>query len=61
MVLNDFERLNFAQILRVNSLEFLVIIKGQVYPDLVYVFYSHLSFRENIIHTRVKNVNIDIL
>ena len=31
-----------------------------MYPDLVYVFYSNLSFRENIIHSHVKNIDIDI-
>ena len=59
-MLNDFERLNLAQILRANFLEFFVTIKEQVYPDLVSVFYSNLSFRENVIQFCANNVNIDI-
>jgi len=54
MVLTDFEHINLAQILRANSLEFLVTIREQVHPDLVYMFYSNLSFRENIIHSWIK-------
>ena len=42
VVLNDVEHLNLAQIFRANSLKFLVTIKEQVYPDLVYVFCNTL-------------------
>ena len=59
-MLNDFEYLNLAQILRVNSLEFFVTIKEQVHHDLVSVFYLNLSYKENVIHSRVKNVDIDV-
>ena len=59
MVLTDFEHLNLAQILRAILLEFLVNIRKEVYLELVYMFYSNPSFRENIIHSRVKNINID--
>ena len=31
-----------------------------MYSDLVFVFYSNLSFRENVIHSRVKNIDIAI-
>jgi len=60
MVLANFEHLKVAQILRANSLEFLVIIKEKVYPELVYIFSSNISFRENIIHSHVKKFDIDI-
>ena len=60
VLLADFEHLNLAQIFRANSLEHLVTIKEQVFLELAYMFYSNLSFRENIIHSRVKNFNIDI-
>jgi len=53
-VLADFEHLNLAPILRPNSLEYLVTIKEQIYPDLVHLFYSNLSFSGNIIHSRAK-------
>jgi len=59
-MLAEFEHLNLAQILRANSLEHLITIKEQVYPELIYMFYSTLSFRENIIHSRVKIFDIDI-
>ena len=59
-MLADFEHLNLAQILRTNSLEHFVMIKQQVYLELVYIFYSNLSFRENIIHSRVKIFDFDV-
>jgi len=59
-VLSNFEHLNIAQILRANSLEYFVTIKEKVYPDLVHLFYSNLSCSGNIIHSRVKDVNINL-
>jgi len=56
----DFEHPNLVQILRTNLLEFLVTIKEQVYPELVYMFYSNLYFSSNIIHSRVKDFDINI-
>jgi len=61
MVLANFEHLKVAQILRANSLEFLVIIKEKVYPELVYIFSSNISFRENIIHSHVKKFDMTSL
>ena len=59
-MLGDFEHVSLAQIRRANSLVFLVTIKEQMYPELVYMFYSILSFLENSIHSCVKNFDIDI-
>ena len=39
---------------------FLFFIKEQVYPNLVAIFYSNLSFQGNVIHSHVKNVDINI-
>ena len=44
VVLADFEHLNLATILITSSLEHLVSIKKSVYSELVYYFYSNLSF-----------------
>ena len=56
-VLADFEHLNLSPILRTSPLEYFVTIKGQVYPELVQYFYSNLSFHDNHIKSRVKNVD----
>ena len=60
VVLVDFEHLNLAPILRTSSLEYFVTIKEQVYPELVQYFYSYLTFHDNRIQSRVKNVDINI-
>jgi len=60
VVLVDFEHLNLAPILRTSSLEYFVTIKEQVYPELVQYFYSNLTFHDNRIQSRVKNVDINI-
>jgi len=58
--LADFEHLNLGPILRTSSLEYFVTITEQVYPELVQYFYSNLSFHDNRIKSRVKNVDINI-
>ena len=42
VVLADFKHLNLENIL--NTLEYLVTIKERVYSELVYYFYSNLTF-----------------
>ena len=60
VVLADFEHLNLANILISNSLEYSVTIREQVYPELVQVFYSNLTFDDNRIQSRLKGVDINI-
>jgi len=60
VVLNDFEHLNLASILRTSSLEYFVSIREPVYPSLVHYFYSNLSFESNHIRSRVLGRDIDI-
>jgi len=60
MVLNDFEHLNLAHILRANSLENFLTIRESVYPSLVLYFYTNLSFESNRIRSRVLGRDIDI-
>ena len=58
-MLAEFEHLNLAQILRANSLEHLITIKEQVYPELIYCSILTILSR-NIIHSCVKNFDINI-
>ena len=60
VVLNDFEHLNLASILRSSSLEYFVSIREPVYPSLVQYFYSNLTFESNHIRSRVLGRDIDI-
>ena len=60
MVLADSEYLNLANILRSNSLEYLVIIKEPVHSELVAYFYSNLSFQGNHIESGILGVDINI-
>ena len=60
VVLNDFEHLNLASILRSSSLENFVTIKEPVYPSLVQYFYSNLTFEHNHIKSRVLGRDMDI-
>ena len=60
VVINDFEHLNLAPILRANSLENYLLIREPVYPSLVHYFYSNLSFESNQIRSRVLGKDIDI-
>ena len=61
-MLGDFEHLDLATILGTNSLEHFVTIKEPVYPELVYYFYSNLSFQNNHIRSSVlgKDINISL-
>ena len=60
VVINDFEHLNLAPILRANSLENFLSIREPVYPSIVQYFYSNLSFESNQIRSRVLGRDIDI-
>ena len=60
MVLAYSEHLNLAPILRTSSLEYFVIVKEQVYPEQVEYFNSKLSFIDNQIQSRFKNIDINI-
>ena len=60
VVFVDFEHLNLGSILSTSCLEFFVIIKEQIYPEVVQFFYSKFSFHNNIIRYHVKNVDINI-
>ena len=60
MVLSDFDHLNLANILSTSSLENCVTIKEPVYPELVYYFYSNLSFQNDHIRSKVLGKNINI-
>jgi len=60
VVLADFDHLDLTPILKTSSLDHFVTTKKQVYPDLVQYFYSNLSFVDNHIKSRVKNVDINI-
>ena len=59
-MINDFEHLNLASILRANSLENFLSIREPVYPSIVQYFYSNLSFESNQIRSRVLGRDIDI-
>ena len=45
---------------KTSSLDYFVTIKEQVYPELVQYFFSNLSFHDNHIKSRDKNVDINI-
>ena len=60
VVINDFEHLNLAHILRANSLDYFMSIREPVYPSLVQYFYSNLCFESNKIRSRVLGRDIDI-
>ena len=60
VVINDFEHLNLAPILRANSLENYLSIREPVYPSLVQYFYSNLSFESNQIRSWILGRDIDI-
>jgi len=59
-VINDFEHLNLASILRTNSLENFLSIREPVYPSIVQYFYSNLTFESNQVRSRVLGRDIDI-
>ena len=61
-MLADFEHLNLASILNTCSLEHLVTINEPVYPELVYYFYSNLTFQNNHVRSRVlgKDINTSL-
>ena len=59
VVLNDFEHLNLASILKSSSLEYFFTIKEPVYPSLVQYFYSNLTFEHNHIRYRVLGRDIE--
>jgi len=60
VVLADFDHLDLTPFLKTNSLDHFLTIKEQVYPDLVQYFYCKLSFIDNHIKSRVKNMDINI-
>ena len=60
VVLADIGHLDLTPILKTSSLDHFVTIKVQVYPDLIQYFYFNLSFIDNHIKSRVKNVDINI-
>jgi len=60
VVLADFGYLNLVAVLSTSSLEQLVTIKEPVYPELVYYFYSNLSFQNDHIRSRVLGKDINI-
>ena len=59
-MINDFEHLNLAYILRTNSLENFLSIREPVYPSIVQYFYSNLTFESNQVRSRVLGRDIDI-
>ena len=60
--LADFEHVNLARILNTSFLEYLVTIKESVYSELVYYFYSNLTFQNNHVISRIlaKDINISL-
>ena len=60
VVISKFRHLNLASILENNSLQYFILIKEQVYPNVVILFYSNLSFEDNVIHSRVGNYEINM-
>ena len=60
VVFADFEHLNLASILSTSSLEYLITIKEPVYPELVYYFYSNLTFQKYHVKSRVLDKDINI-
>jgi len=60
LYLSNFDHLDLTIILKTSSLDHFVTIKEQVYPELVQYFYSNLSFVNNHIKSRVKDVDINI-
>jgi len=60
VVISDFRHLNLASILENNSLQYFILIKEQVYPNVVILFYSNMSFEDNVIHFRVGKHEINI-
>jgi len=60
VIINVFEHLNLAHILRNNSLEDFLAIREPVYTSLIPYFYTNLSFESNRIRSRVLGRDIDI-
>ena len=60
VIINVFEHLNLAHILRNNSLEDFLAIRQPVYTSLIPYFYTNLSFESNRIRSRVLGRDIDI-
>jgi len=60
VIINDFEHLNLAHILRNNSLENFLAIRQPVYTSLIPYFYTNLTFESNRIRSRVLGRDIDI-
>ena len=60
VIINNFEHLNLAHILRANSLENFLAIREPVYTSLIPYFYTNLSFESNRIRSRVLGKDIDI-
>jgi len=48
----------FPEFLSFQNLETFVQLKGNVYPDLIRVFYANLQCEEDLLTSRVKEVNI---
>jgi len=60
VIINDFEHLNLAHILRNNSLENFLTVREPVYTSLIPYFYTNLTFESNRIRSRVLRRDIDI-
>jgi len=60
VILSDFDHLDLTAILKTGFLEHFVAIKEEVYPELFQYFYSNLSFVNNHVKSRIKDVDINI-